>query len=488
MSISRDDLSFALFFYVWAEIQGWDVPTFHLEILEFLENSNKWRNGTGVLQVFRGAAKSTILALFIVYKLIHDPTLRFLILSADYKTAKRITRDCQGIISTHPLAAHLKGREKTWRTDEFFVRGSNDPRNPSVVAHGIMSNVTGARSDFIIFDDVEVPKNCRSEGLREDLRKRIADTAHIIVPDTGRRLFVGTPHAYDSIYPEIIDTGASSLYMPLLSNIEGEFPYYNGDSRWPERFTIVEIQKRMMEGTKGDFLSQYQLIPYDVEDSVLDPTLLKIYKEEINIHHANGDKVAMIGETRIASVSAFWDVSLSKVRGDDSVLAIVYSDFDGNYYIHRTIELSGDVDEQCKQVKEAALHFELPLIIVETNGVGGFVPQILLKHVRGLGIGVDGRATTKNKAQKIIEAYETPLSGGFLHIHQSVSESKFMSQLRDFKPGNMRDHDDFIDAPASAIDNEPIRIGRGNPVGKPMNFWMREDGGNAEIEIELVSI
>jgi len=466
--LKKDDLTFAMFFSIWAVRNDWEVPDIHFTIIDFLENSDAWEHSTGVLQAFRGCSKSTIIALYIVYKLVKDPTLRFLVQSCNHATAKKISRDCQGIIMNHPLAVNLHGAEKSWMVDQFFVRGSTDNRNPSVLAHGVMANITGARADFVIFDDVEVPRNTRTAELRDLLRWRMSESTHVLVPG-GKKLFIGTPHAFESIYPELIEKGCSFLKIPLLKKITGEFPYFKGKSSWSERFDDNIVAERQLSSRgKGEFLSQYQLLPHTVDDSILDPVLLEEYTDEVIHHQANNHSYAKIGDNLIVSVSCFWDVSVNRSRGDDSVLAIVYTSDKGKIFIHRTIGLQGDINQQVKQIKEVAIQFFIPLIVVETNGVGAFAPAILLRELNGMQVGVDGRATTTNKTIRIMENFETPLTGGFLHASRQVIGSKFSAQLRDFQPGTNRDHDDFIDAAASAIANESIRIGAGG-IASPVS-------------------
>jgi len=482
----KSDVTFAMFFSMWAVQMGWDVPAFHWQMIQFLDRPKTWKNNTAVLQVFRGGSKSTILGLWIVYMLVKDPTLRFLVLSADHLTAKKITADCLSIINRHPLAVELKGgkrkskvkgkEEGTWQADRFFVKGSTDARNPSVAAHGINSNITSSRADYVVFDDTEVPKTVATLDLRESLRRKMSETNHILIPQTGRTLLVGTPHTYDSIYPETIKMGCSSLSLPLLDNPEGDFPYMTGQSRWEANFDDATVSQRQLKSkSRSEFLSQYQLIPMRIEDSILDPALLKVYEDDVIFSIGNGIWGATIGGVELASVTAFWDVALSKARGDDSVLAIVFVDHAGKIYVHRCIVLTGDVYEQCKQIAQAATDYNLPVIIVETNGIGSFVPQILLEATRNKGIGVDGRATTSNKGIRIIEAFETPLSGGFLNVSSEVYNSKFTTQIRDFSPKTMgKEPDDFIDSAASAISNEPIRIGLSScpmTINDPVVRW-----------------
>lgn len=481
-------IPFEEFFFVWAETQDWKVPKLHTRIIDFLKTSDTWDNDVAVLQVFRGAAKSTIVGVFIVWMLTQDPTLRFLIQSADNETAKKVVADCASIINRHPFAQHLRSKHNVWQAHTFSVAGSNDARNHSVVAKGVMSQVTSARADFVIFDDVEVPKNCSNAGMRAKLRKGIAEATHILVPG-GKKLYIGTPHTYETLYEEVISQGSATLKIPLLTNTKGEFPTMTGRSAWPERFDKEEILKRQKHSqTKGDFLSQYQLVPTNSYDSRLDPERLKIYSEDAYIFQSQGVWRCKIGETLMRSVAAFWDVSLAMDGRDDSVLAIIFQDEEGEYYIHKLKQLRGDIDEQCRQARNVCLELNVPIIHVETNGVGAFVPQKLKEHTRGTNIGVKGVHTSVSKNQKILEAFEVPLSGGFLHAHQSVLSTKFPTQLRDFSMEHPQKHDDWVDAAASAIRIKPIMIGRGTiNTGRQINRW-DELGESVELERDRFQI
>lgn len=456
--VSKAEITFPVFFTVWAQANNWTVPKLHYRICEFLADYENWEKGTGVLQVFRGAAKSTIVGLFIAWRLVQDPTTRFLILSADSKTATKIVADVISIVSRHPLAKHLRGKENTWRANTIFVSGATDARSPSVTSFGILSNITGSRADWVIFDDVEVPKNAATEALREQLRIKLAEPIHILVPG-GKRLFVGTPHSFESIYPEVISDGASSLRIPLLDNVTGEFPYLVGDSAWPERFSNDEVADRQIKShSRGNFLSQYQLIPYSPENTLLDPSNIFEYTGEIEITEANGIARCMLDNKQMMSVSAWWDPSMGQT-GDDSIFAVVYSTADGHYYIHRTLKVTGQPQDQAQAIRKLCLELEIPHIKIETNGIGAFLPSIARKEFEGTNISVEGVHTKQNKAEKILEAYETRLYAGYLHAHRSVLQGPFMTQFRDFNPKTIgKTKDDYIDAPAAAILNEPIRI------------------------------
>lgn len=78
-----------------------------------------------------------------------------------------------------------------------------------------MSRTTGNRADEIQNDDVEVEKNVADDKARKKLRKKLTEQTHILKPG-GSRLYVGTPHAHDSLYDELIAGGAPHPTIPCL--------------------------------------------------------------------------------------------------------------------------------------------------------------------------------------------------------------------------------------------------------------------------------
>ncbi len=487
--------TFQQFFMVWAKMPGqeWAVPAVHFQILDFLSSYKNWTNRTGVVQIFRGVGKSTIVGLFIVWMLTQDPTLRFLIVSSNDSMAKRMTSDVQGIISRHPLAGHLNSGENTWRDGTLFVHGHTDNRSPSVQAKSIESSMTGSRADWIIYDDVEDSENVQTEYQREKLRRQLREPTHILIPKTGVELFVGTPHTWDSIYPEILGeagkdhpfrSGATSLKVPVMTEETGEFPELTGNPTWPERFSMEEIlKKQAASGTKGNFLSQYLLVPYNPKDTVLDPTLIAAYRHEVDVHEANGSVLARIGDERVVGVSTYWDPSMGTAKGDSSVLAIVFTTDEGHYYIHRAVALMGTPQIQAEKAIEIMKECHVTHVIVETNGAGAPFPSIFRERAAGKGITCEGRNTSLKKELKIIQAFEMRLAGGFLHAHRSVLDSPFWGQLRDFNPNKSRQKDDYIDAVAMAILAQPFRLKAGH-FGLRSSTWQQGGGGTFEAPMD----
>ena len=468
-------IGFRQFVWLWNRCQGQTTPALHLEIAEWLED--RWREGDRrlVLLVFRSAGKSTLVGIFCAWLLLRDPDLRILVLAAEHELARKMVRNVQRIIERHPLTRHLvPGRAEQWASGQFTVRRHLTRRDPSLLARGIGSNITGSRADVVICDDVEVPNTCTTALRREDLRSRLHEISYVLVPG-GLQLYVGTPHSHDSIYAEEREadddgpaflTGFARLCIPLLDE--------RGASRWPERFTTEAIEEIRRRSGPAKFESQMLLRPRSLEDIRLDPALLTRYDAPLELRQANGESVLSLAGGRLVSATCWWDPAYGAPQvGDASVVAAVFVDEHGAYWLHDIRYLEHDparrheVDEAtqlCRQVAAFARDLYLPAVTIETNGLGRFLPALLRRELHALGLAcpVLEHVSRSSKEQRILQAFDPLLAAGALRAHAAVWASPFVEEMREWRPGR-RCRDDGLDAVSGCLLAEPVRLARGGP-------------------------
>jgi len=519
--MASHDVNFLTFFIIWARVQGWKVPLLHVRICQWLEHCDAPER---VLMVFRGAAKSTIYAVFKAWKLYRDVTRRSLVWSADGPTAEMLTADVINVLRNHPLTAHLLGGRKPGKK-RFWVNGAKDARNASMRAVGVDSNATGARADDVDFDDVEVPGNIETPEARAKLRHRISDSTHILVPG-GQATYIGTPHTTDSIYPEQIAGGAAVLKIPLF---EHSIRYTETDKRtrykvlfepgadglyvmtgihkgarmlvdgrdyrmergevvfsappgavldictgcaWPDRFDRSEIElRRKKTRTLNAWDSQYMLEAKPIGEIRLDPSKMRLYDVEPTFRTINGEPTMWLGKTQIVSASLRWDPSGGKVNSDVSALCLILQDVLGNLYWHRAVGLTGPTAKisddgrieggQVWEIADLMQELGLTRCKIETNGVGTNAPDLLrgALKARRIPAAAVGEHEVRNKNKAILGAFDGPLSSGLLWAHVSVMEV-VEDQMRDWNPAVQQQPDDYLDAGAKAIADEPVRVGR----------------------------
>lgn len=517
---------FAAFYQIWADLMGWNVPRFHLEVARWLDD---WPVYDKVLRMLRGGAKSTIVGVKVGHDVYEDPAeARVLAQGADDKVAVKMSRHARQVVRRHPLCAGLYNR-KAWGVFQWWVMGNDDERVPSCAAAGILSNVTSSRATKVIFDDIEVPKNIKTPESREALRDRISEATHILVPG-GHKLYIGTPHTVDSIYEEKEADGADCLSFPLFAHhkryendknvlafgvpfkpanrddlyvfhgkrllVDGaDYRYYDdavhfakapvgivdiyAGNIWPERFDRVDVQRRRKEcRTLNEWDSQYGLHARPIHDIRLDPDNMIGYDCEPEISYVARECVMRLGHVRIVAATTWWDVALGKPKADASAFAVILQDELGVYYWHVAEGLVGDIDMQCERVREIMVGLQLAHVWVEVNAVGGFVPAVLRKHLKGTGIAVSEEVTKEQKAKDILDGLEGPLSARALWGHVRLWEGPAVQQMRDWIPGVPHQPDDYLDSAARAILKTPVRIGKivGSVVALDRHQWRPATG------------
>ena len=124
------------------------------------------------------------------------------------------------------------------------------------------------------------------------------------------------------------------------------------------------------------------------EAARLDPAALIRYAEEPEYREAGGRAELSLLGRRLVSGGGYWDPAYGRPgSGDSSVLAACYADQEGNHFLHRLRYLTHDPDaaadpatQQCQQVAAIARDLLLPVIRVETNGIGRFLPALLRRE------------------------------------------------------------------------------------------------------------
>lgn len=540
-------VSFPAFYLQWGEEVGWDVPDSHLEACDWLEGGRKGR--VSVLKGFRGLSKSTLVGRYLPWKLRDNSAWRFQAVSATDLDAAKMSRDSQHVIECHPWCRGMRTRGKLWKNHRYEVAGANDPRNPSVAAYGITSNITGGRADEFINDDVEVPKTIRTPALRESIRLKLSEETHILVPG-GKILYVGTDHCIESIYKEQIEDGADLLEIPLflkeVTHVVRDVPladfYFDwrvadpaeifvavGENRpklldetdyiveglrdfrggriklkspllpgtrvsiyscctWPKRFNRAEVAFKIGRCRSwGEWDSQYMLHPAQISKVRLDPDRIQVYDQAPELRVVNGNALMWLKGARMIGASAYWDCSLGKIKSDSSSFSLIFTDAEGNLYWQVCDRFTGEIDEQCKQLIPHIKKYSLRGVTVETNGPGGFVPAILRKHLKvaGLDCAVIDHWETRNKNIRIVDALEPPLSGRFLYASREVIQGPMPQQMRDWDPTIKDQQDDDLDSAAGAIASTPIRVGLNIPTPETESNDWRPGSGTHEVQTDF---
>jgi hypothetical protein len=147
-----------------------------------------------------------------------------------------------------------------------------------VVSKGITSQITGARADLIIADDVESMNNSQTQTMRDKLSEAIKEFDAVLKPD-GAILFLGTPQTEGSIYAALPDRGFKTRIWParypkttqlkrygdqlaptICSKVE-EDEELVGQPTDPKRFDADDLMEREASYGRTGFALQFMLDP-----------------------------------------------------------------------------------------------------------------------------------------------------------------------------------------------------------------------------------
>ncbi len=233
-----------------------------------------------ILEAFRGIGKSWITVAFVCWLLGTNPDWKILVVSASKPLADEFSTFCLRLLREMPELEWLAPTDDQRDSKiAFDVRPARPDKAPSVKSLGITSQLTGSRADFIIADDIEIPSNSLTPGMREKLSEQVKEFDAILKPESHCRvMFLGTPQTEDSIYNKLQARGYQCRIWPArypaadeaeeyglrlapgVSKRVGTSPaYLPGTPTDPRRFTDLDLRERELSYGKAGFARQFQL-------------------------------------------------------------------------------------------------------------------------------------------------------------------------------------------------------------------------------------
>ena len=248
-------------------------------------------------------------------------------------------------------------------------------------------------------------------------------------------------------------SGYAELRIPIMDSA--------GNSAWPEVFPVEKIEQ--IRKTVGErHFSAQMMLDYVPPDKIrLDPGGIKIYEDEFDVH------TGKIGEHRITGATIYWDPSGGRKNADNSVCVLAYrDDHNRNIFIHDMMymvvpdSIEYPLSYQCEQALAFIRRYNMRSLAVETNGIGGALPEILRNTITraGYGIQIVPVCNSRRKEDRILDAIEPLLSTGRLFAHRRITQTPFISEMLAWTPIGGGEHDDGLDAVSGAITCNPVPV------------------------------
>jgi hypothetical protein len=255
-------------------------------IADYIANGDK----RIIISAFRGVGKSWITSTYVLWRLLLDPQINILVVSASKNRADDFSTFCLRLLSEMPILLHLKPKgDQRQSKISFDVAPALASHQPSVKSLGITSQLTGSRADLIIADDIETSGNTQTQFMRDKLGEAIKEFEAIVKPEGSRTIFLGTPQTEQSIYNKLQERGYKIRYWTARYPSEKQLKSYGsslapiisntweheliGKATDPLRFDEKDLLEREASYGRIGFNMQFQL---DTTLSDLDRYPLKL--------------------------------------------------------------------------------------------------------------------------------------------------------------------------------------------------------------------
>ena len=326
----------------------------HEELCKFLTNPDL--KPYRLVLYPRGHRKSFYAAMYACWRIVVDPSISIVYLSATSDLAESQLRTIKSTLDSPIVRRYWpeliqadEGRREKWTTTEICVddprRKAEGTRDSTVKAGGLTTNITGAHCDLIILDDMVVPKNNTEEGRRQ-VMSQYSQLQSILNPG-GMILAVGTRYHPKDIYDtmqttveEIYDDtgeliGKENQWDVLQKVVEenGEF-LWNRQKRKDGKYYGFDFKElsRIKAGyvDKSQFYAQYYNDPNDEGHALITPDMFEYYNRE----HLYSKAGVYYIKNRPLNVYAAIDFAFSlNNRADSSSIVVVGIDSDNNRYV-----------------------------------------------------------------------------------------------------------------------------------------------------------
>ena len=497
-------------FLVWQHLMLPEPTWVQYDIAKFLQLGPR----RIIIEAFRGVGKSWITSAYVCWRLLRNPQLKIMVVSASKERADQFSTFTLRLIGEMEILQHLApGPDQRQSKIAFDVGPARPDHSPSVKSVGIFGQLTGGRADEIIADDVEVPNNSETQGMRDKLAERVKEFDAVLKPG-GTVKYLGTPQTEESLYNELPARGYQVRVWPARVPDEASMASAYGstiapsivqriasgklkanDPVDPVRFDDEDLLERELSYGRSGFALQFML---DTRLSDADKYPLKLsdlmitsvtpdraperliwssdpqYKlQDIKCVGLNGDRyhrpAAMIGDwvDFEGSVMAVDPAGRGK---DETTWAVVHM-LNGFLYVSEAGGMQGGYDENVMlNLVSIAKRNKVKLMRIEGNFGDGMFTRLLHPYLKKVGydVTIEEVKHTRQKELRIIDTLEPVMNQHRLIIGSEVirkdaestahypTEQQLKRQLmyqisRVTKDRGSLAHDDRLDALAMAV-------------------------------------
>ena len=454
-------------YVVWDHLNLPDPTPVQYDMADYLQNLPR----RAIIEAFRGVGKSYVTAAFVVHQLLLDPDTKIMVVSASKARADDFSTFTQRLIMELPMCQHLIAKkDQRWSKIAFDVAPAMASGSPSVKSVGISGQLTGSRANLIIADDIEVPANSMTQGMRDKLSESVKEFDAVLSPK-GKICYLGTPQCEQSLYNVLTERGYQLRIWPArLPNAEKAEKAYGerlapmiwdrireegnaseGLSVDPKRFDDKDLLERELSYGRSGFALQFML-----DTSLADADRYPLKLSDLIVMSVDRDKMPeKLIYSRLSEVRDLPNVGLSgdkffapeasvgdyvpfdgsvlvvdpSGRGSDETAYAVVKNRGGTLYVPDAGGIQGGYDEQTlTKICNIAKEHKVNVVLIESNFGDGMFNTLLTPYMRDIyPCTMEEVRHSKQKELRIIDTMEPVMNQHRLVIDPKVIQRDYDS-------------------------------------------------------------
>lgn len=457
------------------------IGSVHSELCEWLTAEERKPNRLVLMP--RDHGKSAYAGYYAVWRILKNPAIRVLYLSATANLANKQLKFIKDILTSGVVRKYWpelvnpeEGKREKWTETEIAVdhpkRKAEYIRDPTVWAAGLTTTITGMHADLIIGDDVVVVDNADTEEGRSKVSRQYSYLASIGAANV-EQLFVGTRYHPQDLYNTLLETVVEDFDEE--GNVCSTEPFYEvferqvedrgdgtGEFLWPKQRTKdgrefgfdqkILARKKAGYVDVGAFYSQYYNDPNHASAGGVPRESFQYY-DRVHLTRSNGYWYLQ-GRRLNVFASIDFAFSLAK-KADYTAIVVVGVDANRNYYVLDIVRFKSDqISEYFKEVLQLHRKWDFRKLRAEVTAAQDVIVKDLKNNyirTHGLALSIDDYRPNRNEGTKNerINAILRPKYDNRQVWHYRGGNCQVLEdELVVLKPS----HDDVKDALASAID------------------------------------
>lgn len=463
----------------------------HRDLIQWWTRSD--RKSHQLVLLPRDHQKSAMIAYRVAWRIIKQPDIRILYISATSNLAEKQLKMIKDILTSDKVRYYWpelinpeEGKREKWTNSEISIdhpkRKQEGVRDPTVFTGGLTTSLTGLHCDVAVLDDTVVPENAYSEEGRNKVTSQYSLLSSIESSDSEEWV-VGTRYHPKDLYNDLIGMeedvfntdgeviSKEPVYEVFQRQVEssgdgtGEFLWprqQRSDGKWYGFDIQILARKKAKYLDKMQFRAQYYNDPNDPEKSGIRRNYFQYYdkkwlRNESGYWYYNDKRLNIVASIDFA-------YSMAK-KADYTAIVVIGVSSDGMIYILDIDRFKTDsIKEYFERILALHVKWDFRKLRAEITSAQKMIVQELKNsyiRVNGLSLSIDEHSPTRHIGSK-----EERM--------KAILNPRYEAQsIWHYKDGNCQvledelvldhpSHDDVKDALCSAIEIAVVPTGHKN--------------------------